>query len=79
MQNIWRRGLESYRGAIAGKSERDVDAFLEKLAQNEFAPNNGNEIFFVILKAVVTERFYTSEVGIEQELGHKGMTFLLDF
>ena len=79
IQKTWKQGLASYRAATAGKSAAEVDSFLEKHAVREFAPTNDDETFFVILKAVITEGFYTSAMGINQELGYKGMTFLMDF
>lgn len=79
VQQTWKLGLARYRAATAGKSAAEVESFLEKQALHEFGPTNEDETFFVILKAVLTEGFYTSEVGINQELGYKGMTFLMDF
>ncbi len=79
VQKTWKQGLASYRASTGGKSAAEVDSFLEKQAAHEFAPTNDDETFFVIMKAVITEGFYTSAVGINQELGYKGMTFLMDF
>ncbi len=79
VRNTWKQGLGDYRDGTEGKSDSEVDRFLENQARNEFSPTNDHETFFVILKAVVAEGFYTSEVGINQELGYKGISFLLDF
>ncbi len=79
VQKTWSTGLARYRAATAGKSAAEVHSFLEKQALQEFAPASDDETFFVILKAVVTEGFYTSAAGINQELGYKGLTFLMDF
>ncbi len=79
LQETWHKGLKRYGEAITGKSPDEVDKFLEKQARNEFSPANDDETFFVLLKGAVTEGFYTSEQGIKNELGYKGMTFLLDF
>ncbi len=79
IQKTWQRGLRDYGMAISGKNNTGVDGFLEKQAAYEFAPRTDNDAFFVILKSAVVEGFYTSEVGIDQELGYKGMAFLLDF
>jgi len=79
VQQTWQSGLSRYGAATAGQSAAELDSFLEKQAVHEFAPRNDDETFFVILKAVIAEGFYTSEVGINQELGYKGMTFLMDF
>lgn len=79
LRETWHKGLKRYGEAIAGKSPDEVDKCLEKQARNEFSPANDDEAFFILLKAAVTEGFYTSEQGIKNELGYKGMTFVLDF
>lgn len=79
LQQIWRNGLAAYGTAIRSKSDDGIDAFLSAQSRNEFAPKTDGEKFFVVLKATVTEGFYTSEIGINQELGYQGMAFLLDF
>ena len=79
LQETWHKGLERYGEAIAGKSLDQVDQFLEQQARNEFSPATDEEAFFVLLKAAVNEGFYTSEEGIVNELGYKGMAFALDF
>jgi hypothetical protein len=78
LQETWHKGLKRYGEAMAGKSPDEVDTFLEKQARNEFSPANDDEAFFILLKSAVTEGFYTSEQGITNELGYKGMTFVLD-
>ncbi|MGI8962268.1 MAG: gluconate 2-dehydrogenase subunit 3 family protein [Bryobacteraceae bacterium] len=79
LQETWRKGLKGHGEAIVGKSGHEVDTFLEQQAQNEFSPASDDEAFFILLKSAVTEGFYTSEQGINNELGYKGMTFVLDF
>jgi hypothetical protein len=72
LQAAWRNGLDSYGRAT------DLDTFLNKQARAEFSPATEDERFFVLLKAAVTEGFYTSEEGISKELGYQGMTFDMD-
>lgn len=79
LQETWHKGLKRYGDAVSGDGATDVDQFLEKQARNEFAPATEDEAFFVLLKAAVSEGFYTSKVGILNELGYKGMAFVLDF
>jgi len=79
LQETWRKGLKRYGEAIARNSPDEVDRFLEQQAHNEFAPVTDDEAFFIILKAAVAEGFYTSKEGIVNELGYKGMAFVLDF
>jgi hypothetical protein len=79
LQELWRKGLKRYAGAIAGTSAEQVDRFLEQQARNEFAPATDDEAFFILLKSAVTEGFYTSKEAILNELGYQGMAFVLDF
>jgi hypothetical protein len=78
-KNLWRNGLSSYGAAIDGKPGDGIDLFLEEQSQHEFAPNTAEQTFFVLLKTAAVEGFYTSEEGIDHELGYKGMTFALEF
>jgi hypothetical protein len=79
LQETWRKGLKRYGQAVAGTGANEVDKFLAQQARNEFEPATDNETFFILLKAAVTEGFYTSKEGIVNELGYKGMAFVLDF
>ena len=79
LQATWRHGLEQYRQSMDGRNVTDVDLFLERQARREFDPQHDDEVFFVVLKAAITEGFYTSEVGINEELRYQGMTYMLDF
>jgi len=79
LQQTWRKGLKRYAGAIAASTPDQVDTFLQEQARNEFAPATDDEAFFVLLKSAVTEGFYSSKEGILNELGYKGMAFVLDF
>lgn len=49
-------------------------------AQNQIAPDDKpGAAFFRQLKPMVCTGFYTSQVGLEQEIGYKGNTFLTEF
>jgi Gluconate 2-dehydrogenase subunit 3 len=79
LQEQWRSGLQRYRSSIEGLDGSAVDSLLSTHAANEFQPLTEDERFFVLLKYAVTEGFYTSEEGIDKELGYRGMGFVLDF
>ena len=79
LQTIWKNGLERFGRAVQGKDGVAVDGFLKQQSAREFAPQTEDESFFVILKAAAVEGFYTSEIGINKELGYKGMTYLPEF
>jgi hypothetical protein len=75
LQRRWRAGLARH----AGMSGAEAEALLREAARAEFDPVTDDQEFFVLLKSAVVEGFYTSEEGIEKELGYQGMSFVLDF
>ena len=54
-------------------------AILTRIAQNEGKPQKPEEIFFVELKSRVVQAYYTSEIGIKQEMEYKGNSYLTEF
>lgn len=73
LKSEWRSGLASLGRA------KDLLAELTRLSKNEFAPKSKGDWFFILLKGAVVEAFYTSEEGINKELGYQGMGFLTEF
>ena len=47
-------------------------ALLERIAANEGKPEKPEEHFFKELKSRVVDAYYTSEIGIKQELEYRG-------
>jgi len=83
----WREGLKlidqisnemSGRPFIQASQEQRV-ALLERIAQAEANPQKPEEKFFVELKSRVAYAYYTSKIGIHDELEYKGNTYLRDF
>ena len=62
-----------------------VEAVLTDASKNEKAPalqkseRNALELFFVTAKQATIQGYYTSEIGIHQELKYKGNKVLLEF
>jgi hypothetical protein len=54
-------------------------AVLTRMAQNEAKPEKPEEVFFGELKGHVVHAYYTSEIGIKQEMEYKGNTYLAEF
>jgi hypothetical protein len=54
-------------------------AVLTRMAGNETKPQQPEELFFVELKARVVHAYYSSEIGIKQEMDYKGNVFLQEF
>jgi hypothetical protein len=58
---------------------RSSAALLQKIAGSESQPETPEARFFVKLKSRVVQAYYTSEIGIKQELEYKGNTYLGEF
>ncbi len=56
-----------------------ADAILHDISRNERAPKTPLEEFFVMTKQATIRGYYTSEIGIHQELRYKGNKFLREF
>ena len=79
LQEQSRSGLLRYSASLRDLDPAGIDRFLTEQAVNEFEPQTEDERFFVLLKYTAMEGFYTSEEGVNQELGYQGMGFVLDF
>jgi hypothetical protein len=83
----WRQGLariEQLARASSGtpflQSPADQRvALLTRIAANESKPKTPDELFFVELKSRVVQAYYTSEIGIKQEMEYKGNSYLAEF
>jgi hypothetical protein len=83
----WRDGLrrvdalsKEMHGAafLAADPEKRV-AVLTRMAANEKDPQTDDEKFFRELKGATVHGYYTSEIGIHQEMQYKGNTLLEEF
>jgi len=72
----WREGIGLIREQAKGMSLAEV---LDKAAANEENPKTDLERFFVLLKRTTIYGYYTSEVGIHQDLEYAGNTYLRSF
>ena len=52
---------------------------LQTISRNERAPQTPLETFFVMAKQATIHGYYTSKIGIHQELRYKGNQFLKEF
>jgi hypothetical protein len=84
---LWREGLKlvdqisvEMNGRPFMQSSQDQRvAVLTRMARNESNPEKPEEKFFVELKSVVARAYYTSKIGIHDELEYKGNTYLREF
>jgi hypothetical protein len=83
----WREGLKLVEGLsrnTSGKSFLQSSpaerlAVLSQIAQNESQPKKPEEMFFAELKSRVVHAYYTSEIGIKQEMEYQGNSYLTEF
>ena len=68
-----------FTAPFAGLAGAQADAILRDISRSEKAPKTPLEEFFVMTKQAAIRGYYTSEIGIHQELRYKGNTFLRDF
>jgi Gluconate 2-dehydrogenase subunit 3 len=86
-RTTWRQGLlqvdqlsQNINGVpfLQASPEQRV-AVLTRMAANESSPKLPEEKFFAELKSKVAHAYYTSEIGIKQEMEYKGNTYLTEF
>ena len=83
----WRQGLQlidTLSKQATGRSFLESSpaqrvALLQRMAEHESKPDKPEELFFVELKSRVVHTYYTSEIGIKQELEYRGNTFQAEF
>jgi Gluconate 2-dehydrogenase subunit 3 len=83
----WRSGLalvDQLARDAGGKSflqssPDERTAILTRMAGNEGKPQKPEETFFAVLKGKVIHAYYTSEIGIKQEMEYKGNGYLAEF
>jgi hypothetical protein len=69
----WRDGLQAIRQEAATSSLAEA---LHKAAAGEENPQTAGEHFFVALKQMTVNGYYTSAIGIHQEMEYVGNTYL---
>lgn len=86
-RRTWRDGLKSIdrlsvelngKPFLKSSAEQRL-ALLEGIAKNEADPKTDEEKFFVELKGRVAHAYYTSKIGIHDELEYKGNSYLREF
>jgi Gluconate 2-dehydrogenase subunit 3 len=83
----WREGVrlvEQLSHDISGKpfmqsSADERLAILTRMAENEGHPQAPEQMFFAKLKFRAVQAYYTSEIGIRQEMDYKGNNYLAEF
>lgn len=68
-----------FRAPFATVTAAQADAIMRDISRSETNPHTPLEEFFVMAKLATVRGYYTSEIGIHQELRYKGNTFLREF
>jgi hypothetical protein len=68
-----------FRTPFVRLNAAQVDTILAHMSRNERAPKTPIETFFVMTKQATVIGYYTSKIGIHDELHYKGNVFLRDF
>ena len=83
-QRRWREGIaaldeasQQARGKkfleLTGVAQREL---LQRLAEREESPASGAERFFVLTKEATVDGYYTSEIGLMQDLKYQGASYV---
>jgi gluconate 2-dehydrogenase gamma chain len=83
----WRDGLaainkmsrDKFAKEFADATEQQQVQLLTEISKNERSPKSVEEKFFKMMKNATIDGYYTSEIGIKQELKYRGNTYLKEF
>lgn len=86
-RQTWREGLaainkksrDMFGKDFAGATEQQQVELLTEISKNERAPKTPEERFFRTVKYATVDGYYTSEIGIREELKYKGNSFMKEF
>lgn len=82
-KDLWRKGLaamDTKAGGSFAKAAKDKQiALLTEVSKNEMKPITLEERFFKAAKNMTIDGYYTSKIGIHDELKYKGNTYLREF
>ncbi len=86
-KKLWTDGLaamdtmsQTKNSAAFNKATKDQQiAILTEISKNEAKPQTLEERFFKAIKNMTIDGYYTSKIGIHQELKYKGNTYLKEF
>lgn len=75
-QETWIKGLKALKTRLA---EAPLEQIVAEAAANETHPHSDLDDFFVAVKLMTVNGYYTSAIGIHQDLQYQGNTYLLSF
>jgi hypothetical protein len=68
-----------FHGPFSKLTPDQAEALLTDISRNEKDPKTPLELFFVLSKRATVAGYYTSEIGIHQDLHYKGNVFTPEF
>jgi hypothetical protein len=68
-----------FRRPFSRLAADQVDAILQSVSRNERAPQTPLDAFFVMAKQATIRGYYSSKIGIHDDLHYKGNQFLREF
>jgi len=71
--------MSRFRSPFSRLRDAQIDAILQTISRNEKSPQTPVEEFFVMAKQATIRGYYTSRIGIHEELRYKGNQFLREF
>jgi len=87
VRKLWTDGLAAIDNLSRGRhnvlfneaTPAQQIAILTEVSRNEMKPQSLEERFFKAIKNITIDGYYTSKIGIHQELQYKGNTYLKEF
>lgn len=84
---LWRDGLAAvdrmselqFSAAFNRAGQEQQISLLKAISRNERRPRTIEERFFITIKSLTVDGYYTSAIGIHQELRYKGNAYLKEF
>ena len=84
---LWRDGLAAvdrmserqFSAAFTRAGQEQQISLLKTISRNERRPKTIEERFFVAIKSLTVDAYYTSAIGIHQDLRYKGNAILKEF
>ena len=84
---LWRGGIAAvdrmselqFSAAFHRTAQEHQISLLKAISRNERRPNTIEERFFVAIKSLTVDGYYTSPIGIHQDLRYKGNAYLKEF
>ena len=87
VKRLWHEGLSAidkmsqqrFATAFINATPDQQVTLLKSISKNEYRARSIEERFFVAIKSSTVDGYYTSQVGIHEELQYKGNAYLKDF